>query len=179
MADPFVGQLALVGFDFAPVSWLTAAGQLLNVRQYAALFGLLGTTYGGDGVNTFALPNLVGAVPIGVGQLPGSPYSYVQGQKGGVPTVTLTSGQLPSHNHFVQANNLKGTLPAPGGNSLSDAKDAVGQLYVNGAKFDTPMSASAVSTFTGGGVPHDNMMPYVCMNWIIAYVGVMPPPPPQ
>jgi microcystin-dependent protein len=166
----------LVGFNYAPAGWAQANGALMNVRQFGALFGLIGTTYGGDGGSTFALPNLQGAVAIGAGSVPGSPIVYVPGQRGGTPTVTLTTGQLPSHTHNLQVSHIEGSLAPPGGNSPGNAKLAAGSLYVNAAP-TTPMSSTAVSTFAGGGQSHDNMMPYLYMNWVIALQRVYPEHP--
>jgi microcystin-dependent protein len=170
--DPFVGQLALVGFNFAPYGWQVAAGQLLPLSSNTALFSLLGTYYGGDGRTTFALPNLQGNVALGYGQGTGL-SNYDLGQRGGSPSVTLLSSETPNHTHALMASGSRGNVAAPAGNSFSDAKEA-GSLYTPTTTPATAMSASAVSTFPGGSQPHNNMMSFLGMYWIIAMVGVFP-----
>ncbi len=170
--DPFVGQLALVGFNFNPVGWQIAAGQLLSISQNTALFSLLGTYYGGDGRSNFALPNLQGNVALGYGQSLGG-SDYVIGEQGGSPTVTLLPTETPGHTHSVQSASLRGNLPTPGTNAFSDAKET-GNLYATVTTPPAAMSPNAVSPFPGGSQPHNNRMPYVGMYWIIAMQGVFP-----
>lgn len=169
--DPFVGQLALVGFNFAPTQWQIASGQLMSISQNAALFSLLGTMYGGDGRSTFGLPNLQGNIPLGFGQGPGLSY-YDQGEVGGTQSVTLLASQTPSHTHSVLAAGGRADQPTPGGNSIGDARDA-GSLFAAVAP-TTAMNSGAISPFTGGSQPHNNMMSFLAMNWIIALTGVFP-----
>ena len=171
MADPFLGQLALVGFNFAPTNWAFAAGQILPLSQNTALFSLLGTMYGGDGRSNFALPNLQGNVALGVGQSTGLDL-YVQGEVGGSQTVTLLPQMTPNHTHSLVVSSLTGDQEKPAGNAFGDAKQ-VGALYTSTPTPLVPMSPSAVSPYGTPG-PHNNMMPYLALNWIIALQGVFP-----
>lgn len=177
--DPFVGELRLVAFDYAPPGWLLANGALFNVNQYSALYSLFQNTFGGVPGRTFGVPNLQGNVVVGAGQITPQ-FNYPLGQFGGVPAVTLTPSQVPSHSHSLMVSAAKGGLAVPGGNALSDAKDAPGNLYVSNAPASTTtaMSPAAVSTYSGGGSqPHDNMMPFLTLNWIVAWQGVFPQRP--
>lgn len=171
MSDPFVGQLSLVGFNFAPRGWSTAAGQLLSISQNTALFSLLGTNYGGNGISNFGLPNLQGNVAIGFGQGPGL-GDYNLGETSGSQAVTLLSSETPLHNHSLNTAGAAAKENTPQNNALGDAKSAGGSLY-SPTNNPTPMSPSAVSIY-GGGLPHNNMMPYQSLLWIIALVGVFP-----
>jgi microcystin-dependent protein len=172
MSEPFLGQLSLVGFNFAPIGWALAQGQILSISQYSALFSLLGTYYGGNGTSNFQLPNLQGNVAVGVGQGPGL-SNYVIGQAGGSSTVTVLATQTPIHTHTPNAKNTvraTANLP-PTGHAF--AESGSGNLYSSAASGLTSMSGSAISTF-GGSQPHNNMMPYLGMYWIIAMSGVYP-----
>jgi microcystin-dependent protein len=170
MSDQFVGQLALVGFNFAPVGWAQAAGQIMPISQNTALFSLLGTMYGGDGRSNFALPNLQGNVAIGFGQAPGL-SNYVQGETGGSQTVTLTVNQTPIHTHTPSAREASATSSSAVGNFLANSEG--GNIYSTSTSPLTPLSPSAVQPY-GGNQPHNNMMPYLGMYWIIALQGVFP-----
>jgi microcystin-dependent protein len=175
MANPFLGELRLVGFSFAPTGWAFAGGQLLSISQNTALFSLLGTYYGGDGRSTFGLPNLQNSVAIGFGQGPGLSL-YDLGETGGVNQVTLLPTTTPSHNHSVLEGG-DGTLANPSPNSFSNARDAGGSLYSNAVSAPpAKMYPSAVSPF-GSGQPHNNLMPFLALNWIIAMQGVFPQRP--
>jgi len=171
MADPFVGQLMLVGFNFAPVGWQLAQGQLVAISQNTALFSLLGTQYGGNGTSNFQLPNMQGNVPVGYGQGPGL-SQYFQGETGGSSTVTLLASETPNHNHVCQAKSVLADATTPIGSSLADNK--TGSVYTPTATPLTAMATAALSTFNGGGQPHENMMPYLGMYWVIAFQGVFP-----
>jgi len=172
MANPYVGQLSLVAFSFAPRNWALAAGQLLPIPQNTALFSLFGTMYGGDGKATFGLPNLQGAVPIGVGQGPGL-GDYTQGQTGGLTNVTLNPGQAPNHTHPPMGEPVSRPLVGtPVGNSFADSDS--GNLYAGSAPQPVAMSSSAVS-FYGGSQQHNNLMPFLGLYWIVALQGVYPP----
>lgn len=173
MSDQFLGQLSLVGFNFPPLGWASAAGQLLSISSNTALFSLLGTTYGGDGKSNYALPNLQGMVAVGVGQGPGL-QNYVQGESGGATTVTLTLATVPPHTHSLQVSPVRANLAAPGGNAFGDAANAGGQLYTATATPLNSMAPAAVSVVGGNG-PHNNLMPYLALNWIIAMQGLFPP----
>ncbi|MGA2742627.1 MAG: tail fiber protein [Bryobacteraceae bacterium] len=170
MADPFVGQLLLVGFNFPPNGWAFANGQILSIFQNTALFSLLGTMYGGDGKSNFGLPNLQGNVAIGFGQSPGLQY-YTQGESGGVQNVTLIPSQTPVHNHTPYSATRPATQSTPGGNAF--AESTAGNIYSTSTSPLTPMSAAAISPF-GGNQPHNNMMPFVGLNWVIALQGIFP-----
>lgn len=164
--EPFIGQLMCVGFNYAPKGWALCEGQLLSIASNPALFSLLGTTYGGDGVSTFALPDLRGRMPLGFGQGPGL-QNYVQGQNAGSETVTLTESQMPAHSHTVRCSSGD-----PSDNTPINGVPAAGGSYSLTA--DTNMGAVMIQP-TGGNQPHSNMQPYLVMNWIIALQGVFPP----
>lgn len=168
MAEPFLGQITMFAGNFAPLGWAFCAGQLLQISENEALYSLLGTTYGGDGVESFALPDLRGRAPVHRGQGPGLSNRTI-GEAGGVESATLTSDQLPPHTHTLVARG------APGGSATPQASTparALVSLY-GALPSDANMSASAIGT-AGGGQPHDNMQPYLCVNFIIALQGIYP-----
>jgi microcystin-dependent protein len=167
--EPFLGSLLLVPYNFAPSGWALCHGQLLPISQNTALFSLLGTTYGGDGVTTFALPDLRGRVPISSGQGPGL-QNYNLGQAGGAESATLGVNQLPSHNHSVNTVSGPGTSPHPANELL--ASSTSGSVYAP-AKPNSTLNANAVS-HTGGGQPVSIRSPYLTLNWIIALQGIYP-----
>jgi len=173
MADPFVGQLLLVAFDFAPVQWAPCYGQLMGIQQNTALFSLLGVNFGGDGIRSFGLPNLQGNVAVGFGQGPGL-SNYVLGETGGAANVTLSTQETPTHTHVAQADTLIADQINPAANAF--AKSTAGTVYNNTSP--TPplsvMNAGAITPFAGGSLPHNNMMPFQALNWIIALYGVFP-----
>jgi microcystin-dependent protein len=170
MADAFLGEVRMFAGNFAPVGWELCNGQLLPISQYDALFTLLGTTYGGDGQNTFRLPDLRGRTPVHQGVANGL-TTRVIGQVTGTETVTLTPSQLPAHNHAVHATSGAGTSAVPTGASWAAASTGEDQ-YSQG----TPnASMAAISTATaGGGQPHDNMAPFQALSFIIAVEGIYP-----
>jgi len=169
VSQPFVGQLMLVGFNFAPVGWVQCAGQLLPISQYTAVFSLLGTFYGGNGTNNFGLPNLQGLIPVGMGQGPGL-SNYSIGQQGGSQTVSLLTSEMPQHTHTFQADGAPGSENAPANGALARLNG--GTVYGPGnSSLGQQMKAPSV---TGGSLPHNNMMPYLTLNWIIALQGVFP-----
>lgn len=170
--DPILGQLMLVCFNFAPRGWMFCDGTLLPISQYSALFSLLGTTYGGDGVRTFALPDLRGRVPLAAALSGGStPLTrHTMGETGGSEAVTLLTTQMPAHNHLVNTNDGGENKSTSSGNYLGGGGRT--QIY-NDAAGTTTLAANAVST-SGGNQPHDNMQPYIAMNWIIAIEGIYP-----
>ncbi len=163
MPDPYLGELKLVAFTVIPRGWTPCNGQLLSIGANQALFALLGTRYGGDGVSTFALPNLNGAVAMGAST------TYPQGTKGGQGSVTLTAAQIPSHTHAVNAVTAKGSLYSPSG--MVWAQDA-GENATYSTTGTAPMAPDALSKT--GGQPHDNHQPYLALNWIICLSGVFP-----
>ena len=172
MSEPFVGQVIAVGFNFAPVGWALCQGQLLPISQNAALFSLLGTTYGGDGQSTFGLPDLRGRAALGMGQGSGL-QPYVLGQPGGVESVTLTANQFASHTHALQAA-ATATTPTPGSGVVLGTPAAATPIYATGAGIGTTLAPSAVSPATGGGGPHENRQPSLTINYIISLFGIFP-----
>ncbi len=174
--DPILGQIIMVGFNFAPVGWLPCNGQLLSISQNTALFSLLGTTYGGDGVTTFALPNLQGRFPVGMGQGAGL-SNYVQGQVGGSEGVTITTNSLPTHSHAasvaVGISQTNASTDEAQGNVLAGATTYAPASSSNG----TLGGVTATIGATGGSQPLPVINPYVAMNYIIATQGVYPSRP--
>lgn len=173
MADPFVGELRLVGFSFAPKHWATADGQLMAISQNTALFSLLGTNFGGNGSSTFGLPNLQGSIPIGAGQGPGLSL-YDVGEAGGVPAVTLLQTEMPAHTHTVMADAQPANTSAPAANTFAQTKASAGSPYSATSSGSAQMNPGIVTNF-GNNLPHNNLMPYLTLNWIIALYGVFPP----
>jgi microcystin-dependent protein len=170
MAEPYLGEIRMFGGNFAPNGWALCNGQLLSISQNTALFSLLGTTYGGDGVSNFALPNLQGRVPIHAGQGAGlSPYT--QGQSSGSENVTLIVNQMPVHNHAVSAvTGTQGTTSHPNGQFLASSGAAT--IYNNSSP-DSAMSPAMIQN-AGGNQPHSNIQPYLCVTFIIAMQGIYP-----
>ena len=169
MADQYMGEIRNFGFAFAPKGWLACRGTLLPISQYQGLFSLLGTTYGGDGVSTFAVPDLQGRVSMGAGQGTGL-SDRVQGEAGGEEQVTLTPDQVAPHQHYV-AGSAEASSKSPAG--ATPAYTATGNSY--GTSDDLVMSPAMVQ-LNDGGLPHDNMPPYLVTNWCIALTGEFPGP---
>jgi microcystin-dependent protein len=168
-SQPFLGQILIVGFNFAPEGWAFCDGSLLPLSENTALFSLLGTTYGGNGTTTFALPDLRGRVPIGSGQGPGL-SDYELGALGGQEVVTLTIAQMPAHTHPLLGQSAVGTTANPTGGVWG----AQSRLDVySSATPDSPMGGQAVSS-SGGGLPYSSRSPYLTINYIIALAGVYP-----
>jgi microcystin-dependent protein len=170
MASPFVGEIRLFAGNFAPQGWLFCDGQLLPISENDALFNLIGTTYGGDGQSTFALPDLRGRVPNHQGTSPSFGTNYIIGEMSGVEEITLTTQQLPVHTHPAVASTNQGTQGNPGGNVLSNSQGA--KPYIEDAPTNA-MSAASV-TAVGGSQPHTNLQPFICINYIISLFGVFP-----
>jgi microcystin-dependent protein len=171
MSEPFVAQIQIFGFNFPPQGWAFCQGQILPISQNTALFSLLGTQFGGDGRSNFALPNLQGSVPIGQGQGPGLTQRNL-GDTGGEPFVTLLSNQLPAHTHAANCNNNVGTAYDPAGQVWS--QDAGGNQEYGSGTPAGQMSPNAILP-AGGGQPHNNLQPYLALNYCIAMQGVFPP----
>ena len=168
--DPFVAEIRLFPFNFAPKGWALCRGQLLPITQNTALFALLGTMYGGNGTSNFALPNLEGAVALHAGQGPGL-SDYVQGQTGGAEAVTLLTSEMPSHIHQAACSSTQGNDYGPAGDFW--APDVTGNPQY-GATADLTMAADAAGA-AGSSQPHNNMQPYLVLNYCIALQGVFPP----
>jgi microcystin-dependent protein len=175
MADQFLGEIRVFGFNFPPTGWAQCNGQLLPIGQNTALFTLLGTTYGGNGSTTFALPDLQGAVPTQHGQGPGL-SEYPLGEQAGVDGVTLLPSEIPVHTHAVRGQTSTGNLqePAP---TRSLARSGGGTIYTSNVSTGVvPMAFQSLGV-AGGGQPHDNISPVLVMNFCIAIQGIFPPRP--
>jgi microcystin-dependent protein len=164
MSQPYVGEIRMFGGNFAPVGWMFCEGQILPISGNETLFNLIGTTYGGDGQQTFAVPDLRGRVPVHQGA------GHAMGELGGVEQVTLTAQQLPIHTHPQLANSGLATQNSPAGNVL--AQSVTTDVYVPGNSL-VPLSAAAV-TPVGGSQPHSNMQPYAVVSFIISLFGIFP-----
>lgn len=169
MSEPFLGQLVLVPYNFAPKGWALCNGQLLPINQNTALFALLGTTYGGDGRVTFALPDLRGRVPLSSGQGPNL-ENYALGQAGGAERVTLTAAQMPAHSHPLNVRTGRPEQSNPEGNLLANDSN-YSSKPANAAADETAIGTA------GSGQPHENRPPYLTLNWIIAVEGIFPSRP--
>jgi microcystin-dependent protein len=164
MATPYVGEIRLVGFNFAPVGWAFCDGSLIAITENPTLFNLIGTTYGGNGTTNYALPNLKSRLPIHQGD------GYVMGQTAGAETVTLTTSQIPAHSHPLEAAAAAGTETSPAGAVW--AESALEQ-YSTATPTD---SMGATLGQTGGGQPHNNMPTFLTLNYVIALFGIYPSP---
>lgn len=173
MADPFVAEIRIYPFNFAPRGWAFCDGQLLPISQNTALFSLLGTTYGGNGQSNFALPDLQGRAPMQPGQGPGLSLHDL-GETGGSETVTLLESEIPSHSHALRANTDFADLQTPSpARSLARSQNALAyQTIPNQAVVSLAPEALAP---TGGDLPHNNMQPYLTLNFCIALQGIFPP----
>jgi microcystin-dependent protein len=173
MADPFLAEIRIFPFNFAPKGWAFCDGQILPLSQNTALFSLLGTTYGGDGKSNFALPNMQGNAPMHPGQGPGLSLHDL-GETGGSETVTLLQSEIPSHNHTMMAQNQPAQLDAPAPDRTISRSS--GGFAYKAAPYTTvvPFNPSMLGP-TGGDLPHNNMMPYLTLNFCIALQGVFPP----
>jgi microcystin-dependent protein len=166
MSTPYIGEIRMFAGNFAPAGWALCQGQILPISENDVLFNLIGTTYGGDGQSTFALPDLQSRVPVHVG--PG----FVQAQTGGVESVTLTTAQIPAHSHTPLCNSGDGTQNSPSNGVW--AQQTQNAPYSNVAP-TVQMANNAIAP-TGGSQPHDNMVPYLVINFIISLFGVFPSP---
>ncbi len=174
MSSPFVAEIRIFGFNFAPNGWAFCNGQLFPISQNTALFSLLGTTYGGDGKSTFALPNLQGSAPLQPGQGPGLSL-YDLGENGGETTVTLLQSEMPAHTHSpLQASTGAGNLQSPANAVWGTAEVLRQGVNLYAASDGNNMSFQALSMM-GGDQPHNNMPPYLVLNFCIALQGIYPP----
>jgi len=164
MSEPFLSEIKIISFNFAPKGWALCNGQLLPINQNQALFALLGTTYGGNGQTTFALPDFRGRIPIHKGN------GHTLGERGGEIAHTISPNEMPQHLHFVQATNNVGTSPNP------DSSVILSQSVANsfGPASNLTTMNSSVPGSTGGSQPHENMQPYLVLNFIIALQGIFP-----
>ena len=171
MSEPFIAEIRIFALNYAPRGWAFCNGQLLPISQNTALFSLLGTTYGGDGKRTFGLPNLQGSAPMHPGQGVGL-SAHNLGETGGSETVALESSQLPSHTHALRAASDPATVNAP--ESYTTLMQSVGgSAYQSAATGPVPLAANAIAPM-GGSLPHNNLMPYLVLNFCIALQGIFP-----
>jgi microcystin-dependent protein len=164
MAQPYVGEIRMFAGNFAPAGWMFCEGQLLPISEYETLFNLIGTTYGGDGQSTFALPDLRGRIPLHFGN------GFTLAETGGVETVTLTVSQIPTHSHPLLATTSIATQQNVSPNVMAQA--SLFNPYIN-INPTSPMASQAVSS-TGGSQPHNNFQPYLCVDFIISLFGIFP-----
>ena len=177
MSEPFIGEICCFGFNFAPIGWAQCNGQTMAISQYSALFAILGTTYGGNGTTTFNLPNLQGRIPMHWGTS-NTGLNTTIGEPMGTTTITLTSSQLPQHNHTVYGAD-PGSAAERSANPMTDSylsqiKGDV--LYQTNPVINTSFSNRAISPY-GSSLPHENMQPYLTLNFCIALEGTFPTPP--
>jgi microcystin-dependent protein len=170
MGQSYVGEIRMFGGSFAPAGWEFCDGRLLPISENETLFNLIGTTYGGDGQSTFGLPDLQGRVPVHPGQGPGITQTYTQGEKSGVETVTLTTQQIPVHNHAFLASQDGASSPNPEGNVIGSPPTLT--MFI----VDTPVTALNGQAITpiGGSQPHENRIPTLTVTFIISLFGVFP-----
>ncbi|MBO9707845.1 MAG: phage tail protein [Caulobacter sp.] len=181
MSDQYLAEIRIFSFPFAPAGWAQCAGQLIPIQQNTALFSLLGTTYGGNGTSNFALPNLMGNIPIHIGRnQPGPGLSvYDLGQTGGSPNVTLLQNEIPIHSHAPVSTTATGTTATASGNQPAKAyqgnfgQNTQGLLYSNVSTPATQLPAQSIGP-AGGTLPHNNMMPTLFLNYCIALRGIFP-----
>ena len=166
MSDQYIGEVRMFGGNYAPVGWVFCNGQLLNISQYEALYALIGTTYGGDGQTTFAVPDLRGRLPIHMGN------GYLLGQTGGTEQVTLVSSQLPAHTHVPNASSATAASASP--ENAFWATSSASNVTPYSTKAPNATMNPALISPVGGNQPHDNMMPFVTVSFIIATEGVYP-----
>lgn len=164
MAQPYVGEVRMFAGNFAPAGWMFCEGQLVPISENETLFNLIGTTYGGDGESTFALPDLRGRLPLHQGN------GFILAETGGAEEITLTIQQIPGHSHPMLASSGPGNLNTPGGNVTGES--AAVKIYIQ----DSPTGAMSASAITpvGGSQPHNNFQPYLCINFIISLFGIFP-----
>lgn len=167
MAQPYVGEIRMFAGNFAPAGWMFCEGQLLPISENETLFQLIGTTYGGDGQSTFALPDLRGRIPIHQGN------GFILAETGGAEEITLTVNQIPAHSHPMLASTSPGTSPNAQNNIICSSPSIL--LYIEGQAPDTNLSPQVVGA-VGGSQPHTNFQPYLCVDFIISLFGIFPSP---
>jgi microcystin-dependent protein len=167
MAQPYVGEIRMFAGNFAPAGWMFCEGQLLPISEYETLFNLIGTTYGGDGQSTFALPDLRGRIPIHFGN------GFTLAETGGVETVTLTVSQIPAHSHPFLATNNPAAQNPPSSTVLPGTENLATTTPYGTDAPRTTLHPSSVGS-TGGSQPHDNFQPYLCVDFIISLFGIFP-----
>jgi microcystin-dependent protein len=170
MAQPYVGEIRMFAGNFAPAGWAFCDGSQMAISENETLFQLIGTTYGGDGQTTFNLPDLRGRVPVHQGTDQSTGTTFPLGDRAGVESVTLTTQQSPQHNHLLLATSTTGTQPNPGGNLLANSQGP--QPYIQEGP-DGNLSAQAI-TPVGGSQPHENLQPFLGINFIISLFGIFP-----
>jgi len=175
LTDQFIGEIRIFGGNFAPKAWAMCDGQLLSIAQNTALFSILGTNFGGDGKSNFGLPNLQGSAPLHQGQSPGL-SAYFVGDAGGEQVVTVVTSELPSHRHSAGATTTPGDQLSPSGALPAIPAQTRGAVAYATGSADTTLAPRALST-SGGGQPHNNMPPFLVLNFIIALQGIYPPRP--
>jgi microcystin-dependent protein len=168
MAQPYVGEIRMFAGNFAPAGWAFCDGQIMPISENDVLFALIGTTYGGDGQETFALPDLRGRIPLHQGN------GVILAETGGAETITLTVNQIPAHGHPLLASADLASSPDPAGNVLAQSRTAGVDLYLEDTP-NTSLAANSVGT-VGGSQPHDNLQRYLCINFIISLFGIFPTP---
>jgi microcystin-dependent protein len=164
MAQPYVGEIRMFGGNFAPAGWMFCEGQLLPISEYETLFNLIGTTYGGDGQSTFALPDLRGRIPLHMGN------GFTLAETGGAEEITLTVQQIPAHSHAFLASSDPATTLNAAGNTLSTTATATPYIQISP---NSPLNAQSLSP-VGGSQPHNNFQPYLCVDFIISLFGIFP-----
>jgi microcystin-dependent protein len=178
MSNPYLGEIRMFGGNFAPLNWMFCAGQLLAISQYSALFSLIGTTYGGNGTTNFALPNLQSRIPVGQGQGPGL-SNYTIGQAAGTESVTITTQTMPGHSHLLIATLADVSSPSINTNLLpgkptAGNKPAFYEVPAGGTNPVTQPFPGTACSAMGNSLPHDNMMPSLCVTFIISLSGIFP-----
>lgn len=170
MGEPFIGEIRMFGGNFAPAGWAFCQGQLMPISENDAMFTLIGTTYGGDGQETFGIPDLQGRAPLHSGTGPGLSQTYTEGEQGGVESVTLGTQQMPTHNHSFLAS-LDPALGVDPTGTVIAAPITINLFFSDVAT--TPLNAQSI-TPVGGSQPHENLQPYLCISFIISLYGVYP-----
>lgn len=171
MSTPYIGEIRMFGGNFAPAGWAFCNGVTMAIAENDVLFNLIGTTYGGDGQETFNLPNLCGRIPIHQGQGPGISQNYIIGEVSGVESVTLTVQQIPAHNHNMLASASPGYLASPANGTPAKHRDY--RAFADAGPGSASMNAQTLGV-AGGNQPHENMPPYLCVSFILSLFGVFP-----